>query len=277
MKQHDRDTFNELFAVQAKLQDHVNVYNVVASNGDPIHLNNTLLLMGGDPRPKLQEMNNYIDTCLKSFENRAEEQRSANAKNQVEINNLRKQADSMRASNLQKQKYIDDKKVEADTLNLKIIESEKIFENSRIELQKANEDNIDYIQSMSLKERSFVLQNALKMKADDVIKLMENVELDADFRNGDGVSLMQTAIEIGYEGIINKLKPLASEESYHPPKKVIENIVAIPKIETDPINIQKDKDIVDELVGQMNNANLHQVEEVKDDIKSTGEHPEHDF
>ena len=277
MKQHDIDTFNQLFQAQAKLEQNVNVYNSTASLGNPLHLQNVVNLMGGDPRPKLQEMNNYIDTCLKSFETRVEKQRSENAQKQVEINNLRKQADSMRASNLHKQKYIDNKKVEDGTLDVKIKASTELLQDKKLQLQKAEEDNIDYIQSMSLKQRSFVLQKALTTKSDDIIKLMENFELDADFRNGDGVSLMQTAIEVGHEGIVGKLKPLASEESYHPPKKVIESMFAIPKVETDPISVQKDKDIVDELVGKIDNVNLDKIEDTKDDMKSTGEHPEYDF
>ena len=277
MKQHDKDTFNELFAVQAKLQDNVNVYNVVESIGDPIHLKNTLLLMGGDPRPKLQEMNNYINQCLTSFENRVESQRSENAQKQVEINKLRKQANEIRESHSYQQQYINNKKVEDDTLNVKMKASTELLQDKKLQLQKAQEDNVDYIQSMSLKQRSFVLQKALTTKSVDIIKLMENFELDADFRNGDGVSLMQTAIEVGHEGIVGKLKPLASEESYHPPKKVIESMFAIPKVETDPISVQKDKDIVDELVGKIDNVNLDKIEDTKDDMKSTGEHPEYDF
>jgi hypothetical protein len=231
MKQHDKDTFNELFAAQAKLQDNVNVYNVVESIGDPIHLKNTLLLMGGDPRPKLQEMNNYINQCLTSFENRVESQRSENAQKQVEINNLRKQANEIRESHSYQQQYINNKKIEDDTLNVKMKASTELLQDKKLQLQKAQEDNVDYIQSMSLKQRSFVLQKALTTKSDDIIKLMEKVELDADFRNGDGVSLMQTAIEVGHERIIDKLKPLTSEESYHPPKEVMDIANILPKTE----------------------------------------------
>ena len=68
---------------------------------------------------------------------------------------------------------------------------------------------------------------------------MVDIELDVDFRNGEGVSLMQTAIEVGHEVIINKLKPLVSEESYHPPKKAIELEIAPPQIENIQINEQK--------------------------------------
>ena len=61
-------------------------------------------------------------------------------------------------------------------------------------------------------------------KNHEIIQLFKNAELDADFRNGDGISLVQTAISVENHEIINKLKPLTSEESYHPPKKIIENI-----------------------------------------------------
>jgi hypothetical protein len=73
---------------------------------------------------------------------------------------------------------------------------------------------------------------------------------------------------------MDKLKPLASEESYHPIKKIGKNIAPVSKIDTDLVSVQKDKDILNEFVGQINNINLGNAQEIKDEVKSTGEHIE---
>lgn len=237
MKQHDIDTFNQLFQTQAKLEGNVNLYNTTASLGNPNHLHNVMVLIGGvDPRPKLQQMNSYIDTCLKSFEARVAKQRSENAQKQVEISSLKQKADNMRANNLHKKKNIDTYKAESSTLDMKIKASTTLLKDKELQVQKAKEDNLDYIESMSVKERSFVIQKALMNESDEVIQIMSNFNLDPNFRNGDGVSLMQTAIEVGHEEIVEKLEPLASEEAYHPPQKVVMEVnVETPiTIETEP-------------------------------------------
>ena len=241
MKQHDIDTFDQLFQAQAKLEQNVDLYNTTASLGNPHHLQNVVNLMGGDPRPKLQELNNYIDTCLKSFETRVEKQRSEIAKQRVTLNSLKRETEETIAHNKKVISSVNNAKAQSDLLGVKIQESNKILAQKKLEFKKSIEANEDMVMSMSPKERSFVLQKALVIKATDIIKLMENAELDANFRNGDGISLMQTAIEVGHEGIIDKLKPLVSEESYHPPKKLM-----APEIEKLQIN-EKELDVSNKL------------------------------
>lgn len=198
---------------------------------------------------------NYLEGILSS-------KQSENGKEKIEINKLRKEAETLRDNHYQQEKILQQHISNSNTLDLKIKESQVLLNEHKLKFDKSKNDIIEMINVMTLKERSFVLQKALNNKNEDIIQLIKNTDIDADFRNGDGVSLMQTAIEVGHKGIIDKLKPLASEESYHPPK-----------IETDSINIQKDKDVVDELVGQMNNINHEiQQEHQEVDVQPTGEH-----
>jgi CxxC motif-containing protein len=160
----------------------------------------------------------------------------------------------------------------------KTIESEQELTSLKLKQVELQDNYVNEIKLMTPTECSSLLQKALFIQAECIIKLMENIELDADFRNDDGVSLVQTAnrpcSKALYGFIMDKLKPLASEESYHPIKKVVKNIVPIPKIDTNLASVQKDKDILNEFVGQMNNINLGNAQEVKDDVKSTGENVE---
>ena len=161
MKQQDINTFDQLFQAQAKLEQNVNLYNTTASLGNPHHLQNVVNLMGGDPRPKLQELNSYIDNALKSFEDRAALERSEVAKQRTILDNLKRETEENLANNQQVKSSIKNSKAKSDLLGVKMQESSKILAQKKLEHQKAIEANDDMVKSMTTKERSFVLQKAL--------------------------------------------------------------------------------------------------------------------
>lgn len=197
-----------------------------------------------------------VEKEVQAYEKTVTQRESVIANKRMEINQLKNNVNTTKQKNIQTETSNLNYQKQLEVSKSKISEkSQQLAEISNQHKQKQL-DNQNYVESLTPKERSFVLQKALDVKNHEIIQLFKNAELDADFRNGDGISLVQTALEVGHHEIINKLKPLASEESYHPPKKIIETIADLP-LETNLIN---------NLV-----LHLNHIEEIKDDVQSTGE------
>lgn len=222
MKSSEKDLFNQKFKEQEKLESYVSIRDFTILNCDSHAARNIEILMNGNPKPKLDAVNSQLDEALTFFENGIAKQRSNNAKEIIEINGLRVESDKISSGILQKQKFFDSKKTELESIDFKLKESNKIFEANQLQLEKTKKEKLSMVESMTPKQRSFILQKAIKMQDEGIIKLIINFDLDADFRNGSGESLMQTASQFENKVVMDKLKPLASKESYHPPKKLIE-------------------------------------------------------
>lgn len=195
-----------------------------------------------------------VDKEVQAYEKTVTQRESVIANKRMEVNNLKNNINATKQKNIQTETSNLNYQKQLDVSKSKINEKSQQLSEISNQFKQKQLDNQNYVESLTPKERSFVLQKALDVKNYEIIQLFKNAELDADFRNGDGISLVQTAISVEHHEIINKLKPLASEESYHPPKKIIENIDHLP-LETNPIN----------------NLVLDHIEEVKDDVQATGE------
>lgn len=195
-----------------------------------------------------------VEKEVQAYEKAVTQRESVIANKRMEVNNLKNNINATKQKNIQTETSNLNYQKQLDVSKSKINEKSQQLSEISNQYKQKQLDNQNYVESLTPKERSFVLQKALDAKNHEIIQLFKNAELDADFRNGDGISLVQTAISVENHEIINKLKPLTSEESYHPPKKIIENIDNLP-LETNPIN----------------NLVLDHIEEVKDDVQATGE------
>ena len=96
---------------------------------------------------------------------------------------------------------------------------------------------------------------------------MTDVELNPDFRNGDGVSLVQTANEVGNQTIIEKLALIASPESSYP-IEFTHNMQNMPNIgQFQPEHQQNIADIINEQIANLQINEEHKV----DELPPTGE------
>ena len=254
MKQmYENEQYSKLFAAQEKSQEDVNLYNMFASKGDPIDLQNVVALMGGDPRPRLTELNNTIDKILKQEEANVVLIQSEIAENKVIMNNNKVPLEGMRSQVLKMEYDFKAKQAESQMLQMKINESKQMHILKIEECNNTLKANSDMIESMTLKQRSFVLQKALIIKQNKIIDLIFDKEVDPNFRNGDGVSLMQTANEVKHQLVIDKLLPYADPSSHLPP---------VVELFQSGINVQAVQSI-DGIIEQMDNLELPN-EELKD-------------
>ena len=167
------------------------------------------------------QANAEIEQEVQSYENTVTQRESVLANKRIEINSLRTNINTVNQQCIQIETNNQQQQKQLDVSISKISEKSQQLTEISDQYKQKQLDNKHYVESLTPKDRSFVLQKALNNKSEDIIQLIKNTELDADFRNGDGISLMQTAIEVGHEEIIDKLKSLASEESYHPPEEVM--------------------------------------------------------
>ena len=187
------------------------------------------------------QANAEIEQEVQSYENTVTQRESVLANKRIEINSLRTNINTVNQQCIQIETNNKQQQKQLDVSIAKISEKSQQLTEISDQYKQKQLDNKHYIESLTPKERSFVLQKALNNKNEDIIQLIKNTELDADFRNGDGISLMQTAIEVGHEEIIDKLKPLASEESYHPPEEVMGIANILPKTEYFQTTLMEEK------------------------------------
>lgn len=272
----DIGTMNELFAAQATLEGRVQVYNTVQASGNSLNIQNLNALMGGEnPTTKLATLNSYIDRALSIYEGHIATDQAIVASNRVIVGQNRSEVIQMRAMQEQANQRLAQKQAEAQMLELKLTEEQNIHQLKQSEYINALQQNKEFIESMTLSQRSFVLQKALITSNDAIIELMINVELDPDFRNGDGVSLVQTANEVGNQTIIEKLAPIAAPESSYSPEMtyVVHNMQDAPKISQFQSESQEVKSMLETINEHM--ANLNTDEESKvDNVEPIGDTPD---
>ncbi len=217
MKQQNIDAFKQLFTAQEKLEQQVQIYNTVSSTGDHTNVHNAMAIMGGDPRPQLAELNSHIDQVLGQLETNLATKQAQLAENRTIVNKNREEVVKMRASNQANAEDLKKKQAASTMLQKQIEEKEDQHKSVLLQQKQAMQDNVDMVDSMAIPQRSFVLQKALINNVEEIISLMMSQEVDPHFRNGDGVSLMQTATEVNNQAIIDKLSPSALPKSYMPP------------------------------------------------------------
>jgi len=263
----DTGTMDELFAGQAKLETNVQLYNMIQSGGDPFKIQNLKALMGGEnPTEKLTKLNNYIDLALSTYEGHIATDRSIIASNRVIVDKKRAEVIEMRNMQGKYDQQITQKKAEVQMLTIKLVEEQNVQQLKQSEYVNSLQQNKEFIESMTLSQRSFVLQKALLTSTDAIIELMTDVELNPDFRNGDGVSLVQTANEVGNQTIIEKLALIASPESSYP-IEFTHNMQNMPNIgQFQPEHQQNIADIINEQIANLQTHEEHKVE----DINTTG-------
>ena len=261
MKQmYENEEYIKLFTAQEKSQQDVNLYNTLAAQGNALNLQNFLLIMGGDPRPKLSELDALINKILKQEEANVVSIQSQISGNKAIVNNKKAQLEKMRSTVLENEHNFKAKEVESQMLQMKIDKSKQIHILKIKECDSTLKVNTDMIESMNLKQRSFVLQKALIIKDDSIIDLILDKEVDPNFRNGEGVSLMQTANEVKHQLVIDKLLPYADPLAHLPP--VVESFQG-------GINVQAVQSI-DGIIGQMANLELPNEEFKDNDVEYLG-------
>ena len=201
MNPDDYQKISQLLTQRDTFQKDVNIFNMVSSNS-------LAQALFAHARPNLENANAQLSSIFQRLENNLNTLKSQVASNVSIVNDQKSKVTGVTNQINSIKSELSNLEVQNQSLQTKISEVRRSNQLKQKEYYAMVQAKLDLINSMTPKQHSFILQKALEAKNDEIISLFINTELDPNFKNAEGISLIQTAQDMHNQQVIDVLGEL---------------------------------------------------------------------